>query len=159
MTTAIALGTAAIPPLFALLTKFLFDERDTGRTRKIKRLAHLVDAVPENHRQPLLDLLDIQIKRYAHRSSRELDGNTLGAMIAVTVVTALLAWGGILLAINVQVWVFGILTVIITLFGVLLIWLGGGSNLYKYSDPESTNDPAPAPSGLEAPGNRPGSVT
>ncbi|NNH72480.1 hypothetical protein HLB23_21905 [Nocardia uniformis] len=134
MTTAIALGTAAIPPFFALFTKFFFDERDSGRTRKIKQLAQLADTIPESHRQPLLDLLDIQIERYAHRSSRKLDGSTLALMIVLSILTALLTWGGIMLAINVHVWVFGILTAIIALFGVLLISVGGGSNLYKYPD-------------------------
>ncbi|MGO4615861.1 hypothetical protein AB4305_15950 [Nocardia sp. 2YAB30] len=141
MTLITTLGTAVIAPLFALLTKLLFAERDTGRTKTIKRLARLIEAVPEDQRSLLKRLLDSEIERYTRhqmrRSSRRLNGGNLFALIFFGAITSLLAWGGILLAINVNGWVFGILTAIVLVFGVFMT-ITSGTLLYEYpGDPPS----------------------
>lgn len=102
----IALVTALGPALLGVVGRVLFT--DPRRLRRLKRHAQLLESLPTEVREPILELLQAETRSYANRTlrraSRKLNGSNLGALIVVGLFSAGVIYAGVLLALGVSVW-------------------------------------------------------
>ena len=128
----VALLSLAAPTL-AFVGKLLFERRDPGELRSLRRNVELYNSFPEDFRAPLGALLQRQAEAYSatriRKSGRRLHGSTLAALIFVGCATALVTWP--LVGWALVFWPAWILAGLVALFGVALM-LSGVGQLYEY---------------------------
>ncbi|MFJ4261907.1 hypothetical protein ACIPYU_05620 [Paenarthrobacter nicotinovorans] len=134
------LGSIAVP-LVGLIIKLRNDRQDPAAVRSIKQHAKLHDALPEESRSSIKELLDFETAQYAkkvkRRGSRKLNGGNVAAFIFVALLTGALLYPLIAWAL-IWPWAFIFVGIIGALGGALLIV--GGGQLFEYED--ETAEPA-----------------
>lgn len=138
-TPMIAAMTAIVPPVLAVMGKFVLASREPARLKRMKRHLDLVERMPGDAKEHMERLLAAEAKSYADdrifRMRRKLDGFSLSLLIVLGALIAGVIVLGFALAVKWGWWVHFV-TGTVALFGLLLMLIGVGTVWTEKSEPK-----------------------